>query len=264
VTEAKLEFGRSTLDLRTVSYAAFPFLELRFRIQWNEWRKRLKLSIPTIFKVPDVICETPGGAIRRPADGQEHLQGRWMIIHESAPDPHHALAVINSGQYGFDLKDGELRISLLRSPLYCHERTFPLEQADHQTVMDQGVHEVRLLLMAGKFSELRGAVSGLADWISAPPVVLAHYPIGDKTPSAEELLNVSPHAIRLLACKQSWDGKALILRLQETGGERTAARVQLKQPAISMTLEFDVFEIKTVRVERDGKWREVEMIEEGE
>ncbi len=264
IAEATFEFGKSTLSFRTIAYAASPFLELRLRIQWNEWRKRLKLSIPTVLVESHVLCEIPGGAINRPADGQEHVQGRWMIIHGDRAEPQPALAVVNNGQYGFDVKGGEIRISLLRSPLYCHERTFPLEQAPRQTVMDQGVHEMRLLLMAGDLADLRRTVTGLAEWLSAPPFVLPHFPIGGQTHASEELLSIVPRSVRLTACKQSWDGRALILRLQETAGEKVAAKIHISRPEGSMEMDFNPFEIKTIRVEKVGDWKEVEMIEEEE
>jgi len=260
IAEARFEYGKSTIDFRTIAYSGLSFIELRLRIQWNEWRKRLKLSIPTVFENPAVYCEVPGGAISRPADGQEHIQGRWMIVSGAASGD--ALAIVNSGQYGFDVKEGEVRISVLRSSLYCHERTFPVEQAPRQTVQDQGVHEVRLLLMAGSPSELRGEVTGLADWISAPPFVMPHFPVGEKTLSVEELLTLNPRTLRLVACKQSWDGQALIVRLQETVGEKTAGEVRIVKPVVTLKLDFGPFEIKTVRLERDGTWREVEIAQE--
>jgi alpha-mannosidase len=263
ITEATFEFDKSAINCRTITYAAFPFLELRLRVQWNEWRKRLKLSIPTVFGDPDFVCEIPGGAMIRPADGQEYVQGRWMIMHGDVSGSQQALAIVNSGQYGVDVKDGEARISLLRSPLYCHEHTFPLEQAGRQTVMDQGVHEMRLLLMVGEPGVLRKSITGLADWMSAPPVVLPHFPIGDKTPASEQLLSIAPQSVRLTACKQSWDENALILRLHETKGERGAGAIHMTHPAVSIELMFEPFEIKTIRLEREGTWREVEMIEEG-
>jgi alpha-mannosidase len=263
ITETTFEFGKSAINLRTIAYSAFPFLELRLRVQWNEWRKRLKLSIPTVLDDPHFLCEIPGGAMIRPADGQEYVQGRWTVMHGDVSGSQQALAIINSGQYGVDVKDGEARISLLRSPLYCHEHTFPLEQARQQTVMDQGVHEMRLLLMVGEPGALQKSVTGLADWISAPPVVLPHFPIGEKTPASEQLLSITPQSVRLTTCKQSWDGKALILRLHETTGERVAGAIHLNRPAVTIELKFEPFEIKTIRVEREGTWREVEMIEEG-
>jgi alpha-mannosidase len=105
-------------------------------------------------------------------------------------------------------------------------------------------------------------VSGLADWLSAPPYALAHLPIGDRTPPVEELLAAGPGSVRMVACKRSWDGKALVVRLQEVLGEQKQTTLHLRRPAISMALAFNPFEIKTIRCERDGTWKEVKLIEE--
>jgi hypothetical protein len=128
--------------------------------------------------------------------------------------------------------------------------------------MDQGVHDVRLLMVAGDPGDVRNRMAGLADWISAPPFALAHLPIGEETPAGAELAGLSPASVRLTACKRSWDGRALILRCQETLGEPADAVLRLRQPAVSARLPFKPFEIKTVRFERDGSWKEVAMIEE--
>jgi hypothetical protein len=128
--------------------------------------------------------------------------------------------------------------------------------------MDQGVHEMRLLLMAGDPPAVREAVSGLADWLSAPPFALAHLPVGDRTPATEELLSAAPGSVRMVACKRSWDGTALVVRLQEVLGEQRQTTIHLRRPAISVPLIFTPFEIKTIRFERNGTWREVPLIEE--
>ncbi len=124
------------------------------------------------------------------------------------------------------------------------------------------MHEVRLLLTAGSPSELRGEVTGLADWISAPPFVMPHFPVGEKTPPVEELLTLVPRTVRLVACKQSWDGQALIVRLQEAVGEKILGELRIAKPALTLKLDFEPFEIKTVRIERNGMWSEVEMAQE--
>jgi alpha-mannosidase len=173
-----------------------------------------------------------------------------------------ALGIVNSGQHGFDLEAGEVRLSVLRSPLYCHERSFPLTAPGHKKAMDQGVHEFRVLLTAGDTAKVLRSVSGLADWLAAPPYALAHYPIGERTPARREILSVEPPGVRVAALKRSWDGAALILRLQETIGQTTEGIVRLAQPAATIPLAFGPFEIKTLRFERDGAWAEVSMIEE--
>jgi alpha-mannosidase len=262
VTEAAFECGSSRIVCRTLAYTGFPFLEFRFRVRWNEERKRLKLSIPTAFRSSDAFCEVPGGAILRPRNRQEQVQGRWLVLRGTIEGKPTALGIVNSGQYGFDLIDGEVRLSVLRSALYCHERSFDLGAPHYRKHMDQGEHDFRVLLIAGDPADVVRAVPGLADWLSAPPYALAHFPIGDETPGQREIMSVEPGNIRLIACKRSWDANALIMRFQEAVGEETKGSVRLMYPDISVRLVFKPYEIKTIRFERDGSWNEVTMIEE--
>jgi alpha-mannosidase len=248
--------------MATISYAGFPFLEFRFRISWNEERQRIKLCIPTVLRSGNVLCEVPGGVILRPTNGQEHVHGRWMILSGLVAGRETALAVVNSGQNGFDVSDGEIRLTLVRSPLYCHERTFPETEIRLRKHHDQGVHDVRLLLLAGNTSDVRTAVTGLADWLSAPPYALAHYPRGAETGPVESLMTIEQGTVRLLACKQSWDGEAVIMRLQEIEGRTSRAVIRMHEPSGVMELPFRPLEIKTVRCEKRGEWREVALIEE--
>ncbi|MCX6144688.1 MAG: hypothetical protein NTZ35_15880 [Ignavibacteriales bacterium] len=262
MTEAAFECGRSRMVCRTVAYTDFPFLEFRFCVHWNEDRKRLKLSIPTVFRSSDAFCEVPGGSIVRPQNGQEQVQGRWLVLKGTIGGKPTALGIINSGQYGFDLKDGEVRLSALRSALYCHERSFDLGAPRYRNHMDQGVHDFRVILVAGDTTDVVRAVAGLADWLSASPYAIAHYPIGDQTPGQQEIMSMEPQNIRLIACKRSWDANALVMRFQEAVGEETEGSIRLMHPAVSVRLTFKPCEIKTIRFERDGTWNEVTMIEE--
>jgi hypothetical protein len=52
----------------------------------------------------------------------------------------------------------------------------------------------------------------------------------------------------------------LIARLQEAAGLPAAAR--LKAGGMEAELNFRPFEIKTLRLDRSGPWREVDLIEE--
>jgi alpha-mannosidase len=173
-------------------------------------------------------------------------------------------------------------LSVLRSSAYCHEQGFDLDAPALKTgtrtggpcpsgawphgwkFADIGVHEFRLLVTAGRPAAVRAMMPGLADHLAAPPLAYAHLPYDSgRAPSVEPLLDVRPASIRLLACKRSWDGEALIVRLQEAVGRKTKARLGVAAPvALPICLDFKPFEIKTLRVERDGAWRSVRMIEE--
>jgi len=73
-------------------------------------------------------------------------------------------------------------------------------------------------------------------------------------------LQAIPQSVTVLACKPSWDGQALVLRLQETSG----APAELCGPGNrgASTYSFRPFEIKTLRLERSGSLREVDLINE--
>ncbi len=271
IYESAFSWHESSITCRTISYPMWPVTEFHFRVHWKEKRKRLKFAIPTVFRADGILCEIPGGTITRPADGQEHVHGRWCMLEGMIDDRPTALAVINSGQHGLDFADGEIRLSVLRSAAYCHEQGFVLTDPPSRKYMDQGIHEFRLLVTAGNSADVRQQVTGLADWLSAPPAAYAHLPIGvppDKdslpgTPGGVSVFfGLTPSNVRLCACKRSRDGKALILRLQETSGHSSNARLSLSIPNISLRLSFSSYEIKTLRIERNGTWREVHMVEE--
>lgn len=262
IREAAFAWGRSSILLRTIAYAAHPFIELRLRIVWNEPRKRLKLSIPTRLAADHTLCEVPGGAIRRPADQEEHVHGRWMILEGTPDGVGTACAIVNCGQHGFDMQNGEVRLSILRSAPYCYERTFCLDDHPAAKIMDLGVHDVRLLVTAGSPAAVRTAVPVLAEWLAAPPYALAHYPVGEGTPEKQELLTLIPASVRLLACKRAWDSDALIVRVQETMGDHAKGELTILRPAVRIPLSFTPFAVLTVRIEKDGRWKPVHMIEE--
>jgi alpha-mannosidase len=291
VTRSVFDHRKSRIVMDVVSYPRWPALEFRLRVVWNEERRRLKLRVPTALASAGLLCEVPGGAIRRPCDGEEHVHGRWLVIEGKSGRKAAAIGVASGGQHGFDFLDGELRLSVLRSSAYCHEQGFDLDVPALKTgtrtlgacppawkYADIGVHEFRILVTAGTPAEVNAMMPGLADHLAAPPAVYAHLPYDSgRAPSVEPLLDVRPASIRLLACKRSWNGEALIVRLQEAVGRITVgeiritlrktdqARGHLPEGHISpvhVPLSFQPFEIKTLRVERDGAWRPVRMIEE--
>jgi alpha-mannosidase len=179
--------------------------------------------------------------------------------------------VINSGQHGLDFADGEIRLSVLRSAAYCHEQGLPIPDPPAHKYMDQGVHEFRILVTAGDTEDVRRRVTGLADWLAAPPAVYAHLPIGtvrrkgndDVTGShCEEFLSLTPQNIRLTACRPAEGGRGLLLRFHETSGIATKALLRISQPALVARLSFHPFAIKTILLGRTGRWREVHLVEE--
>ncbi len=270
--ESVFNYGKSKIVMHTITYNNWPVLEFKLRIHWNEEGKRLKLSIPTVFDKSKIYCEIPGGAIHRRADGEEYVHGRWCLLEQNIDGEETAFAVINKGHHGIDFLDGEIRLSVLRSAAYCHERGYKITPFPSKKYMDQGVHEVSLLVTAGDTKMIYDQLNGLADWLSAPPIVYAHLPFGStlgnqsvqdkKSINSFSLLEIEPKNIRILALKKSQNGDALIIRMMETIGKDTNAMLNIHKPEINIDLEFRSFNIKTIRIEKNGSWREVNLINE--
>ncbi|MCK4579335.1 MAG: alpha-mannosidase, partial [Candidatus Marinimicrobia bacterium] len=251
ITESILTYHQSRIILHTIAYQDWPVLEFKLRIHWNEERKMLKLAFPTVLAQGDLTCEVPGGAIIRPGDGQEHVHGRWASITDKINSQPIAIAIVNNGQHGLDFHDGELRLSVLRSPAYCHEQGLKLSASPARKYMDQGVHEVRFLVTIGEPSVVCESLAGLADWLDSPPVAYAHFPVGslakkgppplEPQPSLTDLISINPSHVRLCACKAAQDGKGLILRLQETVGSETETKIVMNVPKLEMNLTLRPF-----------------------
>jgi alpha-mannosidase len=266
ITESVLVFGASRIVLHTIAYARWRVLEFRLRVHWNEERKRLKLSVPTSLPDAALQAEVAGGAIWRQADAQEHLHRRWLILTGVLDGQETSFAVINNGQNGYDFAEGEVRLSALRSAAYCHEQGFALgvDAGPARKFMDQGVHELHLLVTVGAPDDVRRRIPGLADWLSAAPVAYTHLPIGScaqPLSGHDTLVRLTPTHLRMLACKQSWDGEALVVRVQETMGEPTQGELAIEE-GIVLPFALGPWEIKTLRIDRTGARREVHMIRE--
>jgi alpha-mannosidase len=276
IWESVFSYKKSKIVMQTISYSEWPVIEFRIRVQWNEERKLLKLSIPTMLKENSLLCEVPGGMVKRQADGEEHVFGRWFMVSGKLKARDAALGVVNNGQHGLDFKDGEVRLSVLRSAAYCHEQGFKLEKYPSAKFMDQGIHDIRLLVTVGNTATVLRRLPCLADWLSSAPVSYAYLPTGtieakDKGKGFEnrtnvkargffELFSLQPENVRLLACKRSWDGEALVIRVQESCGLQSQARISLKSPKVFIRLKLNPLEIKTIRIEKSGKWREADLI----
>lgn len=273
IFQAAYFFNHSKINKDIISYSQWPVLEYRIRIYWNEIQKRLKLSIPTVFDAESIECEILGGMISREEDGEEQVHGRWLLTKAKKEGHDAALGIVNSGQHGFDFKSGEVRLSVLRSAAYCHERGFKLGAINTGKFMDIGQHDIRILITAGTYQSVKQSLPGLADWLNSPPYALAHLPTGSyenkksilspqkKLFSDLDLLSQFPSNIRLLACKQSLDGKALIIRFQEGIGDPTHFSIKIHPLKSPVELSLNPFEIKTIHIEKTGTWKETDLIE---
>ncbi len=250
VVEGLFRYNRSDLCLRYKIPKSGGEIELEVRIFWMEKDRMLKLSLPTLFR--DGVCrgQAAYGTEEFDRRGKESVAQEWVAL--LSPDGKHALTVINDRTYGFDFADGELRLSLLRSPAYSGH---PVEGQPHivppdrfEPRIDQGERLFRFWIEAGSAAEIMMNLDRKARLKNQPPLVLPCNPPGTGTVPLPGI-NLSNPCIRLAALKMAEDESWLIIRLFEPAGVNQTTITAI--PCLNLEFETSLapFEIKTIAVD---------------
>jgi alpha-mannosidase len=161
------------------------------------------------------------------------------------------------------VRDGVMRMTVLRSPAYAHHDNGRFNADDAWPIMDQGWQELRFRLVphGGDWRDARVVKQG---WeLNAPPVVHCESAHPGSRSAQASLLGTESDNVLLSVIKRSEDGNDIIIRGYETAGRPAKTRLHLPRLDKSYDLEFAPHEIKTVRIDT-GNWtlREVNLLEE--
>jgi len=202
--------ARSRLDL-TFSLARERLaIDVRARVFWNERNRRLKLAFP-VGKNARARFEVPGGIADRGPAG-EVPGGRWVAVGSR-------FGFASDALYGFDLKDGVLRATVVRSSLYAANVATVPGAESWRPVTDAGELTFRFLLTHDPVQLPR-----LARELEQPVVVQMATPHPGTLSRSGSLFTLEPHHVQLTALKPADDGQGWIVRLQETSGHAAQAK----------------------------------------
>ncbi|HOH50189.1 MAG TPA: glycoside hydrolase family 38 C-terminal domain-containing protein, partial [Candidatus Hydrogenedentes bacterium] len=207
--------------------------------------------------------EAPYGHTERPATGEEEPGQQWVDLTGAVDGLPYGFAVFNDSKYGYDVRDGVVRVTLLRSPAYAHHDNGRHDARAAWPVMDQGWQTVRLGLLphAGGWRE---AGAPKRAWeLNAPPIVHIESAHPGPRPPVASLVGTEAANVLLTVVKQSEDGADLVLRGYETDGREATTTLHLPYFGKTWELRFAPHEIKTVRIRRET-WElwETDMLEE--
>ncbi|WP_228383037.1 alpha-mannosidase [Synechococcus elongatus] len=206
-----LRCDRSTITQDYVLTTSDPWLKLETTIDWQQRHELLKVAFPTTVTASAATYEMAAGAIARstqPKTPEEAAQWevpalRWADL----SDQQGGLAVLNDCKYGYDCRDRQLRLTLLRGS------TWPDPQAD------LGQHQFAYALYPHPESWQTAGVAPLARDFNQPlrvqPVRLGQ---GSLHPS-QKLLSWKAGQLLPLAIKRSEDGDRWLLRCYEATGQ---------------------------------------------
>lgn len=213
---------------------------------WQEPAALCKLVFPANVRQPRGRYHTPYAVSERPAGEGEVPALTWASI--VAADGT-GVGIANTSQYGFDIIENTLRMSLVRSPLYGCTTPPPHQQFRERVWMDHGLHDTEYVLTAPD------DVAAAARELNMPLHATHGFRHGGSLPPAQSVVAVEPATVELVALKQAEDGRGWILRLWETSGKPGTASVRiLGAPAGSVQLA--PYQLTTLRVNhRPGQWR---------
>ena len=260
----RYRWGDSTAEQTFYLYDGLPRVDVCLLVDWHERHKMLKLAVPTALADATATFAVPFGAITRPATGNEEPVQRWLDLSGTVGDQAAGLALANDGQYGADVLGSEMRLSLFRSPIYAfHDPRKPDPNETYQYI-DQGEHVIRYRLVPHAGSWQDAGVVREARSLNVP--VYFRYEMvqdGDITSTASAV-GVAPDTVMLTAFKAAEDADdQLIIRIRESAGRETRARVDLHFAECDWQGTLAPFEIKTLRFDLlDKRAVEVNMLEQ--
>jgi alpha-mannosidase len=236
-------------------YRDVPVIEGELRLFWRERLCALKLALPTRLVAVEATYEAPYGFVRRPANGEEQPGQQWADITGQLALPagrkqRYGLARANDSRYGYDALDGELRMTVARSPAFAHHDPRRLEDGVEYRFMDQGEHVIRYRLIPHEDGWEEADVPKRAMELNVVPVWVNEYAHEGPLPTTLSFLSAEPANVMALVCKRSEDGEDLIIRCVETCGRDTVATISMPTIGLSWGSTFAPLQLRTFRIQR--------------
>lgn len=247
-------------DVRTVIEAIFGYkssraivkyimsrdggLQLDIRIVWNEKQKLVKLNVPTSLKNTVCTGEEAYGREELKDGFNENVSQKYITVSNNE----NALLAVNSGIYGSSFDDGDLKITLLRSPSYCahpidNRVTMPQDRVLPH--IEQGERDFSFLFRVGNTEEILNSAARTAHNFAIQPMLLSLYPADNGEMHTPSVLIKDNDIITMNAFKKADDGNGYIIRLFNPTEEPQTAEIQCS--GASKKVNFGKFEIVTLR-----------------
>ena len=261
-------WGNSVARQEISIYRSTAAIHGRLTVDWQEQQKALKLAFPFAVSDVEATYSVPYGHTVRPADGQEEPLQQWFDVTGQVRDhrgvsQRYGVALLNDCKYAGDAMGGEMRLTVLRSPVFAHHDPSKLTPGVQYEYQDQGRQTMRWALVPHGGAWADAGVVQAAHDLNAPMPFVREYVHGGELPPVQSFVEVSPaNAVVVTAVKQAEEGDDLIVRLYEPGGRPAEAQVSIPLAGASFAVKAGPHQIKSYRISRSGDVREVSFLEE--
>lgn len=252
VVEAFFRYRHSALCIRYSLPKQGSEIRVDVTVHWNETNKMLKLSIPTALENGTYMGQVMYGYDELPGTGREAVAQKWTGVKADG----NMLSLVNDRVYGSSFRDGEIRMSLLRSPRYgCLSKAkdrYALYNSGYVAHTDQGVHQFSFWLNAGKADRRLEVLDREALEKHEKPYLLSFFPSGHGEKPGRFAELDSGHVL-MTALRPAAQAGKLVFRLYNPGTEERAVKLSLPETEKSHMIRMDGFEVKTLVCSEDGR-----------
>ncbi len=218
-------------------------LDIAFTITWHESHELLKFVMPLAFRIDSTRAEIPYASIARPTRPTtrrdsarfETPMQQWV----DASTRGYGVALVNDSKYGYSAHGDTIFVSLLRSP----------KSPDPQA--DMGTHAFVLSIQPHPGDWRAPIIRQTAASLNDPLVGMRTRAHAGRAYSTS-WLSIDSGATELGALKRAEDDDRIIVRLVETDGRPTMARLHFSLPA--RVQETDLLE-RTLPHGYHGMWQ---------
>jgi alpha-mannosidase len=240
----KKRFMDSTLVQYIYIYNDIPRIDFGNEIDWKEKQILLKVSFPVDVHTDKATYDIQFGSIERPTHWNtswdiakfEVCAHKWADLSEDG----YGVSLLNDSKYGYDIKDGVMRLSLLKSPIWPNP------------VADQELHRFAYSIYphAGNWRE--GNTMQMAYRFNRPMVAISEDCQDGILPAQMSMVGSDKNNVIIDTIKKAEDGQELIIRLYEGHNRRTVANLDFfKEIKYAAETDLDEKEIAVIETKNN-------------
>ncbi len=210
-------FGESRIIRDYSIYRDSDYVDVKVMIDFHEKFRILKFAYPVNCNDPKAYCKIPFGSIERPTNGSESVSGDWIALAGEGD----GIMIATDSKHSFDAENNELSLTVLRSAIFADHYGARDEFCQFQ---EQGEHFFSYRI--SPFTTF-GEAERQAQELQNPPIVIMETFHKGALPEQFSGISVSHSNILVTAVKMNEDGEGIILRLFETDGRDTCAKIRI-------------------------------------
>ena len=244
VIRVEYKFRSSIINVYYTVYENEKYIDVRYKVNWNEKHIALKLVSDV-----DTACHrvaVPYGSVHRENSAADVPMGEWLECS--------CMTFMAKRIFAYNLIDGKLGLTLLRSPIYGDLRIREIDLDTDYDIMEQGICEGEIRVAFDE--KLRAEEAAVA--FNNSPIVLCESNHGGKLPAEYGFIDVKSESAMVTVLKFAEEDESVIIRGVEYRGESQ----KIKICVFDRTYEVDIspYEIFTVKL-KENLCEKVDMLE---